>query len=163
MSHSQFHSIEAFILRHAWLSLWDKHMTTGRINQVTIGTTRAAHETHARLSLDRPRSEGRPTRHTDRLDHFANPRPQTHQLKAGEGDWGPLVACRCSQSRRIDGQRDDTNTLAIRETMQTYCTRPERASPLMTSHQRVRRTPTGAVHSDADTRMNRCSHPTRHP
>ena len=38
MSHSQFHSIEAFILRHAWLSLWDKHMTTGRINQVTIGT-----------------------------------------------------------------------------------------------------------------------------
>ena len=35
MSHSQFHCIEAFILRHAWLSLWDKHMTTGRINQVT--------------------------------------------------------------------------------------------------------------------------------
>ena len=24
-----------FILRHAWLNLWDKHMTTGRINQVT--------------------------------------------------------------------------------------------------------------------------------
>ena len=23
------------ILRHAWLNLWDKHMTTGRINQVT--------------------------------------------------------------------------------------------------------------------------------
>ena len=23
-----------FILRHAWLNLWDKHMTTGRINQV---------------------------------------------------------------------------------------------------------------------------------
>ena len=36
MSHSQFHSIETFILRHAWLNLWDKHMTTGRINQVTI-------------------------------------------------------------------------------------------------------------------------------
>ena len=35
MSHSQFHSITAFILRHAWLNLWDKHMTTGRINQVT--------------------------------------------------------------------------------------------------------------------------------
>ena len=35
MSHSQFHSIEIFILRHAWLNLWDKHMTTGRINQVT--------------------------------------------------------------------------------------------------------------------------------
>ena len=24
------------ILTHAWLNLWDKHMTTGRINQVTI-------------------------------------------------------------------------------------------------------------------------------
>ena len=35
MSHSQFHSTNLFILRHAWLNLWDKHMTTGRINQVT--------------------------------------------------------------------------------------------------------------------------------
>ena len=23
------------VLRHAWLNLWDKHMTTGRINQIT--------------------------------------------------------------------------------------------------------------------------------
>ena len=29
---SQYKSL---ILRHAWLNLWDKHMTTGRINQVT--------------------------------------------------------------------------------------------------------------------------------
>ena len=36
MSHSQFHSTKLFILRHAWLNLWDKHMTTGRINQVTF-------------------------------------------------------------------------------------------------------------------------------
>ena len=36
MSHSQFHSTKLFILRHAWLNLWDKHMTTGRINQVTL-------------------------------------------------------------------------------------------------------------------------------
>ena len=35
MSHSQFRS-ETLILRHAWLNLWDKHMTTGRINQVTF-------------------------------------------------------------------------------------------------------------------------------
>ena len=35
MSHPQFHSTNLFILRHAWLNLWDKHMTTGRINQVT--------------------------------------------------------------------------------------------------------------------------------
>ena len=39
MSHSQFHCIKSFILRHAWLNLWDKHMTTGRINQVTILTS----------------------------------------------------------------------------------------------------------------------------
>ena len=45
MSHSQFHSIEAFILRHAWLSLWDKHMTTGRINQVTTGGRGSTHPT----------------------------------------------------------------------------------------------------------------------
>ena len=43
MSHSQFHSIKSFILRHAWLNLWDKHMTTGRINQVTIFSTRRPH------------------------------------------------------------------------------------------------------------------------
>lgn len=35
MSHSQFHGVELFTLRHAWLNPWDKHMTTGRINQVT--------------------------------------------------------------------------------------------------------------------------------
>ena len=40
MSHSQFHSIELFILRHAWLNLWDKRMTTGRINQVTSSPTK---------------------------------------------------------------------------------------------------------------------------
>ncbi len=36
MSRTQFHCIKMFILRHAWLNLWDKHMTTGRINQVTV-------------------------------------------------------------------------------------------------------------------------------
>ena len=35
MSHSQFHYLK-LILRHAWLNHWDKHMTTGRINQVRI-------------------------------------------------------------------------------------------------------------------------------
>ena len=30
---SQYKSL---ILRHAWLNLWDKHMTTGRINQITV-------------------------------------------------------------------------------------------------------------------------------
>ena len=34
MSHSQFRRI-ILILTHAWLNLWDKHMTTGRINQIT--------------------------------------------------------------------------------------------------------------------------------
>jgi hypothetical protein len=44
MSHSQFHSKNLFILRHAWLNLWDKHMTTGRINQVTTFQNLAAWE-----------------------------------------------------------------------------------------------------------------------
>ena len=35
MSRSQFQS-KVFILRHAWLNLWDERMTTGRINQVAI-------------------------------------------------------------------------------------------------------------------------------
>jgi hypothetical protein len=35
MSHSQFQS-KRFILRRAWLNLWDERMTTGRINQVAI-------------------------------------------------------------------------------------------------------------------------------
>ena len=34
MSHPQFYC-KIFTLRHAWLNLWDKHMTTGRINQVS--------------------------------------------------------------------------------------------------------------------------------
>ena len=37
MSHSQFQS-KRFILRLAWLSLWDERMTTGRINQVAFPT-----------------------------------------------------------------------------------------------------------------------------
>ena len=35
MSRSQFQS-KRFILRHAWLNLWDERMTTGRINQVAV-------------------------------------------------------------------------------------------------------------------------------
>ena len=47
MSHSQFQS-KGFILRLAWLSLWDERMTTGRINQVTPQTT-YNHRFHALL------------------------------------------------------------------------------------------------------------------
>jgi hypothetical protein len=35
MSHAQIPA-NAVILRHAWLSPWNKHMTTGRINQISI-------------------------------------------------------------------------------------------------------------------------------
>ncbi len=53
MSHSQFHGIKLFILRHAWLNLWDKHMTTGRINQITIfiTATRCAWEHAYKINL----------------------------------------------------------------------------------------------------------------
>ena len=43
------------ILRHAWLNLWDKHMTTGRINQVTILTARLGPRPEPREL--RPRAE----------------------------------------------------------------------------------------------------------
>ena len=38
---------KVLILRHAWLNLWDKRMTTGRINQVNIFT----HDTNTLTSL----------------------------------------------------------------------------------------------------------------
>ena len=58
MSHSQFHSTKEFILTHAWLNLWDKHMTTGRINQVTIlcRTYPTDGSTSPRNGIGRPRS-----------------------------------------------------------------------------------------------------------
>ena len=62
MSHSQFHSINLFILRHAWLNLWDKHMTTGRINQVTIPTLGPA-------KWPRNQSDGKP--HCTKCAEFA--------------------------------------------------------------------------------------------
>ena len=37
------------ILRHAWLNLWDKHMTTGRINQVS--KIQSSMFTHQRLKI----------------------------------------------------------------------------------------------------------------
>ncbi len=43
------------ILRHAWLNLWDKHMTTGRINQVTIFAGRGRRPKPASAVLE-PRS-----------------------------------------------------------------------------------------------------------
>ena len=39
-----------FILRHAWLNLWDKHMTTGRINQVAAERVQVCLERRGRLS-----------------------------------------------------------------------------------------------------------------
>ena len=45
MSHSQFRS-KKLILRHAWLNLWDKHMTTGRINQVTTFARKSSDDEH---------------------------------------------------------------------------------------------------------------------
>jgi hypothetical protein len=61
MSHSQFHSTNLFILRHAWLNLWDKHMTTGRINQVTVHT-----KTHGPVEIQRATA----SRHHKRLSRL---------------------------------------------------------------------------------------------
>ena len=40
MSHSQIH-YDQYVLRHAWLNLLSKHITAGRINQVTVTSTRS--------------------------------------------------------------------------------------------------------------------------
>ena len=61
MSHSQFHSIKLFTLRHAWLNLWDKHMTTGRINQITIvqrKTNPLFNQSKSPSIIKRPKSRG---------------------------------------------------------------------------------------------------------
>ena len=54
---SQYKSL---ILRHAWLNLWDKHMTTGRINQVSNAVpsreTRRAEAQSASISREAFRS-----------------------------------------------------------------------------------------------------------
>ena len=59
MSHSQFHSIRVLILRHAWLNLLDKHMTTGRINQVT--TLRTTGPDRCQSHWDHAPDDARPT------------------------------------------------------------------------------------------------------
>ena len=37
MSHPQSRGLRVLKLTRAWLNLWDKHMTTGRINQISMG------------------------------------------------------------------------------------------------------------------------------
>ena len=52
MSHLQPSPYKSLMLRHAWLNLWDKHMTTGRINQVSTKEERhPAHARHAKAIL----------------------------------------------------------------------------------------------------------------
>ena len=52
MSRSQFQS-KRFILRHAWLNLWNERMTTGRINQVATFSPAATscHPTRGQQSI----------------------------------------------------------------------------------------------------------------
>ena len=66
MSHSQFHRTKWFILGHAWLNLLDKHMTTGRINQVAVfsgqqHTTTATTTRHAAAATTRDRARTIPS------------------------------------------------------------------------------------------------------
>ena len=66
MSHSQFHSAESFTLRHAWLNLWDKHMTTGRINQIAIYSVTSA--LWKALHTDEENERARAHAHNARID-----------------------------------------------------------------------------------------------
>lgn len=53
MSCLRFHFFEA-VLRHAWLNLWVKRMTTGRINQIALKNVRKRifnlHPMHSKIS-----------------------------------------------------------------------------------------------------------------
>ena len=51
MSRSQFQS-KRFILRHAWLNLWDERMTTGRINQVATLIHQRARRSTIKMRVD---------------------------------------------------------------------------------------------------------------
>ena len=55
MSNSRFHHFR-LVHRHAWLNLWDKHMTAGRINQVSTVNSRRRTATYSWLALRQRRS-----------------------------------------------------------------------------------------------------------
>ena len=95
MSHSQFHSIESFILRHAWLSLWDKHMTTGRINQVTTARHRGAHYPTNNVQLPCPSAPS--------PEGVGCPRLVKHDTTLS-----------CKASRTVPQRRDDRRLLRAR-------------------------------------------------
>ena len=69
MSRSQFQS-KRFILRHAWLNLWDERMTTGRINQVAIFPNPSWNNKTNNQNL---------TRGTDFKDHRPTRQPRRHR------------------------------------------------------------------------------------
>ena len=99
MSHSRFHSIKLFILRHAWLNLWDKHMTTGRINQVTL------------LSVSRPQP-----RHEPRyVKKHAQPQPAGHSH-----NWSRVLTRSTVNQRR---ERNSDRSQIVQKTMYTHSLR----------------------------------------
>ncbi len=79
MSHSQFHSTNLFILRHAWLNLWDKHMTTGRINQVTTFPFPPSYSPPLRWLSRVSRSSSTSQNNQTRLQPLQSVRPHKHQ------------------------------------------------------------------------------------
>ena len=93
MSRTQFHSIDSFILRHAWLNLWDKRMTTGRINQIAIALRTSfdgflkTTENHQKKALP---SAQRGTTWVDE-DHRSSTRH--HRLVCSSHSQVPLISC----------------------------------------------------------------------
>ena len=86
------------ILRHAWLNLWDKHMTTGRINQVTIrhgrgvGNYRAGASRRTRVRF---RTAFRPTSWEPATrERQTSHRPKDAQLSLPRLTLGPTSSAR---------------------------------------------------------------------
>ena len=88
MSHSQFHSIK-LILRHAWLNLWDKHMTTGRINQVSTVSISDRRRPYASCPRALEAFSGGSLTSLPRTSAPASA-GATHSPTLPAGGWGPL-------------------------------------------------------------------------
>ena len=96
MSHSQLRG-KILTLRHAWLNLWDKHMTTGRINQVL--TTRQPPRQAPGASYGnccdenirfRNKTRNRATTSQDRCRRFANYKLKQPELtQIGPNEFNP--------------------------------------------------------------------------
>ena len=113
MSRSQFYSIKLFILRHAWLNLWDKHMTTGRINQVTLLSDLPLRRTEPLRNAPDCNTHSRKTHTRSKSTASCTPLPwreecwQNKKFKTRKSDSLVLSSVSTAYHHRTKQQRDE--------------------------------------------------------